>query len=84
MAMLGFYHPWLLGFDFMLLAMLAVIVLDWVAAGQGYTIASRLLELATSRTDRIKRQVETGLIDPLELTGNAVGQPARSSNHAAM
>ncbi len=43
---------------------------DWVAAGRGYKITARLLELATSRTERIKRQVETGLIDPPELTDN--------------
>lgn len=43
---------------------------DWVAAGRGQAIARRILELAVSRTDRIKRQVETGLIDPPELTDN--------------
>lgn len=43
---------------------------DWVAAGRGYWISSHLLDLATSRTERIQRQVETGLIDPPELTDN--------------
>jgi outer membrane protein TolC len=43
---------------------------DWVAAGRGYSIANRLLDLAASRTERIRRQVETGLIDPPELTDN--------------
>jgi outer membrane protein TolC len=43
---------------------------DWVAAGRGHAIASHILELAISRTDRIKRQVETGLLDPPELTDN--------------
>lgn len=43
---------------------------DWVAAGRGYSIATRLVELATSRTEGIRRQVETGLIDPPELTDN--------------
>jgi outer membrane protein TolC len=43
---------------------------DWVGAGQAYKLAERVLDLADSRTDRIKRQVETGLIDPPELTDN--------------
>jgi len=43
---------------------------DWVAAGRGHAIATRLLELATNRTDRIKGQVDAGLIDPPELTDN--------------
>jgi outer membrane protein TolC len=43
---------------------------EWVAAGQASELAERVLELADSRTDRIKRQVETGLIDPPELTDN--------------
>ena len=43
---------------------------EWVAAGRAYGIAQRILDLATSRTDRIKRQVEADLIDPPELTDN--------------
>jgi outer membrane protein TolC len=43
---------------------------DWVAAGQAYEVAERVLELADSRTDRIRRQVQTGFIDPPELTDN--------------
>jgi len=41
-----------------------------VAAGRAYRLAQRVLRLADSRTGRIKRQVETGLIDPPELTDN--------------
>lgn len=43
---------------------------DWIAAGANYRIAERLLSLATDRTERIRRQVETGLLDPPELTDN--------------
>lgn len=43
---------------------------DWVAAGEKYRIAARILELAEDRTERIRRQVEEGLIDPPELTDN--------------
>ncbi len=43
---------------------------DWVAAGRQQEIAKRVLDLAVSRTDRIKRQVDLGLIDPPELTEN--------------
>jgi outer membrane protein TolC len=42
----------------------------WVAAGANYRIAERILHLAEDRTDRIKSQVEAGLIDPPELTDN--------------
>jgi outer membrane protein TolC len=43
---------------------------DWVAAGRAYEIARRVLELASSRTSRIKQQVEAGLVDPPQLTDN--------------
>ncbi len=43
---------------------------DWVGAGRNYAIASRVLDLASSRTDRIEQQVQAGLIDPPELTDN--------------
>ncbi|CAK9015272.1 Uncharacterized protein YbcI [Durusdinium trenchii] len=43
---------------------------DWVAAGARYRIATRILNLAVSRTARIERQVEEGLLDPPELTDN--------------
>lgn len=43
---------------------------DWVAAGEKYRIAARILVLAEDRTERIRRQVEEGLIDPPELTDN--------------
>lgn len=43
---------------------------SWVAAGTKYKIAKRVLELASDRTDRIRNQVEAGLIDPPELTDN--------------
>jgi outer membrane protein TolC len=43
---------------------------DWVAAGASYHIAERVLRLAEDRTERIRSQVEAGLIDPPELTDN--------------
>lgn len=43
---------------------------DWVAAVGKLRIAERVLNLALDRTDRIKNQVEAGLIDPPELTDN--------------
>lgn len=43
---------------------------DWVAAVGKLRIAERVLSLAVDRTDRIKNQVEAGLIDPPELTDN--------------
>jgi outer membrane protein TolC len=43
---------------------------EWVAAGEKVRIAERVLELATSRTQRIRRQVEEGFLDPPELTDN--------------
>lgn len=43
---------------------------EWVAAGARYRIAEELLELATERTERIRRQVEEGFLDPPELTDN--------------
>lgn len=42
----------------------------WVAAAAKHRIAARVLELAESRTGRIRRQVEENLLDPLELTDN--------------
>jgi len=43
---------------------------DWVAAGEKYRIAERILALAEDRTQRIRRQVEEGFLDPPELTDN--------------
>jgi outer membrane protein TolC len=43
---------------------------DWVAAGRDYRITRRLLLLAEDRSERIRQQVEAGLIDPPELTDN--------------
>jgi len=43
---------------------------EWVAAGRDYRITQRLLLLAEDRTDRIRQQVDAGLIDPPELTDN--------------
>jgi outer membrane protein TolC len=43
---------------------------DWVAAGEYHQIAQRILVLADDRTNRIKAQVDAGLIDPPELTDN--------------
>ncbi|MFV0443228.1 MAG: TolC family protein [Planctomycetaceae bacterium] len=42
----------------------------WIAAGANYQVVERVLELAEDRTDRIRSQVEAGLIDPPELTDN--------------
>lgn len=43
---------------------------NWVAAGENYKIADRILKLAEDRTSRIDAQVKAGLIDPPELTDN--------------
>jgi len=43
---------------------------DWVAAGERYRIAERVLKLAEDRTDRIRDQVEQGFLDPPEQTDN--------------
>jgi outer membrane protein TolC len=43
---------------------------DWVAAGEYYRIAVRILALAEERTSRIQSQVEVGFLDPPELTDN--------------
>ena len=43
---------------------------SWVAAGESYHIAERVLGLAEDRTIRIESQVKAGLIDPPELTDN--------------
>lgn len=43
---------------------------DWVAAGENYSIATRILSLAEDRTNRIDAQVKAGLVDPPELTDN--------------
>ncbi len=43
---------------------------EWVAAGEQYQLAERVLGYATDRTDRIRDQVNEGLIDPPELTDN--------------
>ncbi|MEZ6066569.1 MAG: TolC family protein [Planctomycetaceae bacterium] len=43
---------------------------NWVAAGESYAIADRVLRLAEERTDRIEAQVAADLIDPPELTDN--------------
>lgn len=43
---------------------------NWVAAAAKFRIANRVLELAESRTERIRRQVEENLLDPPELTDN--------------
>ena len=42
----------------------------WVAAGEQYRLTERVLSYATDRTDRIRDQVDEGLIDPPELTDN--------------
>lgn len=42
----------------------------WVAAGESYRVAKRVLELAEERTSRIESQVNADLIDPPELTDN--------------
>lgn len=43
---------------------------EWIAAGESYRITDRVLHLAEDRGDRIRSQVEAGLIDPPELTDN--------------
>lgn len=43
---------------------------EWVAAGRAYNVFARVLELAEERVNRIQRLVDTGLIDPPELTDN--------------
>ncbi|QDU05497.1 Outer membrane efflux protein [Gimesia chilikensis] len=43
---------------------------EWVAAGAKLVIADRILNLAEERTERIRSQVENGLLDPPELTDN--------------
>lgn len=43
---------------------------DWVAAGENHRIAKRILALAEERTSRIEAQVESGFLDPPELTDN--------------
>lgn len=43
---------------------------EWVAAGEKYRLAERVLAYATDRTARIRDQVNEGLIDPPELTDN--------------
>lgn len=43
---------------------------NWVAAGESARVAEEILQLADSRTDRIRKQVNSGLIDPPELTDN--------------
>jgi outer membrane protein TolC len=43
---------------------------NWVAAGGEYAVYRRILSLAEDRTERIREQVESGLIDPPELTDN--------------
>ncbi len=43
---------------------------EWVAASRRYVIAKNILQLAEERTERIRRQVEEGFLDPPELTDN--------------
>ena len=43
---------------------------DWVAAGEYFGIAERVLKLAEERTARIEVQVKAGFVDPPELTDN--------------
>lgn len=43
---------------------------SWVAAGMKFQIADRVLRLAEERTERFRRQVELGAIDPPILTDN--------------
>lgn len=43
----------------------------WVAAGQNYKIAQRLLEIAQQRNEGLKRRVEQGDLSAIELTDNA-------------
>lgn len=43
---------------------------DWVAAGQSYGIAERILYFAEDRTEGIRRNVELEILDPPILTDN--------------
>ncbi len=43
----------------------------WVAAGQNYQIAQRLLEIAQQRNEGLKTRVERGDLSAIELTDNA-------------
>lgn len=43
---------------------------NWVAASESYQLNERVLQLAENRTERIRKQVDAGLIDPPELTDN--------------
>lgn len=43
---------------------------DWVAAGEYHRIATRILDLAEERTQRVRSQVDAGFTDPPELTDN--------------
>ena len=43
---------------------------NWIAAGESYRVAERVLEKAVERTSRIESQVDAGLIDPPEKTDN--------------
>jgi outer membrane protein TolC len=43
---------------------------EWVAAGENFRIADRILELTTSRTQRIQRQVELQLLERPVLIDN--------------
>jgi len=43
---------------------------SWMAACANYEIVARVLDLAEERTERIRHQVEAGLIDPPEITDN--------------
>ncbi len=55
---------------------------DWVAAGARLAIADQILNLAESRTDRIRSQVENGFLDPPELTDNLRLVAERSGKRA--
>jgi len=43
---------------------------DWVAAGQGVRIEEALLDIALQRRDGLKKRVERGDLEPIELTDN--------------
>lgn len=77
--------------DFILEA--SVVYWNWVATGQYYLVDARVLKIAEERTNRIKRQVEVGLIDPPQLTDNnrliatrkaAVAESARKFREGAV
>ncbi len=55
---------------------------DWVAAGEKFRIADRVLDLAENRTQRIRRQVEENFLDPPELTDNLRLVAERSGKRA--